>query len=648
MIAEDTEGFLKYLENVTFQLACLLDVDGNRSQVGPTKKSLARQQSSLPIGKKPRSGKPRQSASASTVARPSEAKRTTDNENPERISRSMSKKFKSKRKSRSQHQDAFAHSIDLLNGLSVTTDPSSSLVNSQAATSTDLLLDIESKPQLSGHIDQSVHIAPASSGVAGVPLSDLTPGAHSIIVNDGVSQLGIISDHELAPLDPHGSSISPLETTLAQFHSTINQHQQNQHAHQQYFAISRGHLDSYAQIQDEFSTQDTLQLNGLGQQPVSPSQLHSNQDNSRSGTCNRSQQQQQQQARSDQQQHQQSGSTSSSRQGCYLDQQLMQSAANQNQRLGQLHHPCNQNQPRQHQPLMIHMNHQPAPTNQLGQHTSLANSTVSVGSNNGSLEALSSINTIHEQSNHCPHQLDQQWLSTTMLTHITDTPLLGPSDPNSLEHVVPLSPATHQSLEQVQFSAPLYPHQSYYASHNDQLDSFQQIPTSDDFTSSSSSPINSHHHDSRNILVQLDQQALSIEHQRERHQNNRQQMGSSEVTNSGGTYDSHSQQRNHDHHHIQPHQAHIQDHHHHQLHQHQQHQHQQMQYMSHNNHLHHQQINLQQIHSHNHHHHHHQLAHHSQQMMPVIGGLEPVSGVILQDINLASATWSSPEDLYSM
>lgn len=260
-----------------------------------------------------------------------------------------------------------------------------------------------------------------------------------------------------------------------------------------------------------------------------------------------------------------------------------------------------QNMHHHHSPLLIHINKHTVGADQLDQqqqqqHQQHASATDGNGSStsnssaSGHTEANNTATSPHEQTNHYHQQLDQHWLSSVTVDQAQDAPLIGSSDPNNLDQVVPLSPATHQSLEQVQFSAPLYSHQSYYAAQGDPLDSFQHISTGDEFTSGSSSPIAITHH----------RQALQGDlNQRHR--------------------DQHQHQHQHHHHH-----------------QHNHHQQQQVQSQS---------LNAHQPYLHQ------QLGHlssQSNQLLPVMNGLEPVSGVILQDINLGSANWSSSEDLYGI
>lgn len=630
MIADDIEGFLKYLENVTFQLTCMLNVDGSKKQIQATKRS-----SNLTGGKRSRHGKSKLPSSPVDFHARESKRRLGDSQinGSDRLTKSNSRKLKSKRKARTIRPDGASVDNDLLHDLNVPVLPVSSSIIDRTPTS-DVLIDIESKPQLSNHIEHGIHLT--SNGITPVTLSDLTSGTNSLILNDGVGQLGICSD-ELTPLDPHASSISPLESTLVQFHSSIHHHhhhqQQNQHAH--YFAMPRSHIDSYVQLQEDFSGQDNLPISSLNQLPVSPNH-HQLQDNSRSTLC---------QVHPQSQQNQQQ--TSSSNQSCYNHQHQLQTSITDppTQSINQLSHQNHTNHLRNqhHQSsLLIHINQHSMNANQLDQHDLSEADRNTTTSNDAGQSNANTSTSLHDQTSQYQPQLDQHWLSSVSINHNADTSLIHPSDPINLDHVVPLSPATHQSLEQVQFSAPLYTHQSYYAVPGDQLESFH-ISASDEFTSSSSSPISAAHQ-RQTIQGQGGQQHRSQQSQTP--QQPGRQLSASETPNSSATYEvNHShrtqnhqiQEHHHIHHHIGQQQVHYLGQHHNPH--------------SHSHHNSHQQLHQQQIQGqsmHQHYHHNHHLDHQTSHILPVMNGLEPVNGVILQDINLASATWSSPEDLYSI
>lgn len=200
----------------------------------------------------------------------------------------------------------------------------------------------------------------------------------------------------------------------------------------------------------------------------------------------------------------------------------------------------------------------------------------------------------------------------------------------------PLSPATHQSLDQVHFGAPLYQHSYYNNQQGEHLNSFQHV--ADDYASantlaaSSSSPIS-------HLTLRSEHRAhdSSIQTTHTSCLNSLDVNGSSTNTNYN-QHQSHSHHHSHHHetqHHQQQMQQHIQDS--------QQHvvsqrddSHALMDSSPYNS------AYDSQRHVNNQYQQHHQ--HH---LLPLINGIEP-NAVILQDINLASATWSSPEDLYSI
>lgn len=245
----------------------------------------------------------------------------------------------------------------------------------------------------------------------------------------------------------------------------------------------------------------------------------------------------------------------------------------------------------------------------------------------------------HQHQGHdLNHHQHHQWLlpsndqsnQTSFQLSVNDS---GPLIESTIAH--PLSPATHQSLDQVHFSAPLYQH-SYYNNHQQEhINSFQHI--TDDYANtntlvpSSSSPIGHltmrGEHRSHQTSIQTNQSNClsSID---------------SNGTSNANNYNQHQDPSSH--HNSHPHHEH---------HQTQHHQHQMQQQI--------QQSVSDRDEAHsmmdspysgtydpqrqvNHYHQHHQ--HH---LLPLINGIEP-NAVIIQDINLASATWSSPEDLYSI
>lgn len=619
MIADEVGEFLKFFDNVGYQLACLLDIDGqnnakrnyNRQKITSKSRTTSRQNTKASIKNgnnninninnnndnspiKHNNG----TSTIGTNKRPSQRTKIQQSSLVKRKRRGKMEKEGVIHELHAEHQPHDQHELINNHQNDVTNLISNSDLDQTLLTQ-----------QNNHHHHQACDIQSHNNSKQTLEVTQ---------VLDGPLTLGIVD--ELQPLDP-GASISPSVTHLSpldpsiQFSTSIHQ--------QHYYPNHRGHLDSY-QLHDEFTS------SGHETIPITNSTSHITHHHHQ------------------QQQHH--------------------------------HHHHHQDLHQQHQQQHSRLDHQHLMSHQ--QSTTATSTTVSLdGSTVGGTGLTSSdcypnhqnLNHLHhhhhhqnqshhqhhQQQHHVQyHQLDQQWLAST--TNMADSSLqMGTPDTGGgpLDHVVPLSPASQQSLDQVQFSAPLYQHGGGggYYNHHQHLDSFQQH-INDDYANvsadslagnPSSSPLESLHR------LQQEPTSQTVPQQQQQPQHLHQMNHSMSINGNTGTgndsYHHHDQQPHQQHHHHSHHQHHpnngvssgqlhhstqpTQEHH-------------QMQnletssYVGHQHHL-----------NNNHHSQHHQqqhLHHPQHQVMPLINGLVEPAGVIIQDINLASASWSSPEDLYSI
>lgn len=249
----------------------------------------------------------------------------------------------------------------------------------------------------------------------------------------------------------------------------------------------------------------------------------------------------------------------------------------------------------------------------------------------------------HQQQHQHDHHRHHHWFLPTTTQPNEPGFQLGVNEGGSIVEPTiapPLSPASHQSLDQVHFGAPLYHHSYYNSQQTEHLNSFQHV--SDEYANtntlgaSSSSPIN--------------HLALRPEHRTHDSPLRNSQTSCLSSLDATGTTNStnYNQHQDHSHHHSHRHEHHeAQQHHHNQ--QPLQHIQDSQQVVSQADEAHslietssyngvyepQRHINNQYQQNHQHH------------LIPLINGIES-NAVILQDINLASATWSSTEDLYSI
>lgn len=585
MIVDDVEGFLKFLDDVSFQLACLLDIDEPRQQrsgsgiVGDGVGVGRRANNSTPKKVYNRRKEPHRTNK-------SKSNQKSKNEIPSIGSMTNSNKrqpTKLQQSTRAKGKRKVVKLDDLLDDIHLASH--ARLTTSLTSTDSDALLDHNNQQHhlMHQHQPQQQHqtIHPSLDSQHQLQTDKLqhqhstnsmNPTSLDAHTLDGQLTLNIADE---LPLD-HVTSISPT-THLSPMDPTIQFN--NLHSQHYYNPTQRGvgHLDSY-HLHDDFATSHD-------QIPIT----------------------------------------------------------NQTQNLNQAE------QQRQHIVNHQHLiSHHTQPTSAL-RVDSLADVTTALNSN----DCYPHSHHIHHHHNpRTPqyHQLDQQWLAAA--PHGSDNTLqLGQADSSTLDHVVPISPTSHQSLDQVQFNTPIY-HHSYYNHQVEQLDSFHQM--ADDYATntgpsiavSSSSPLNHLHRMQQD--QQQQQQQQHQQHQQHHHQSHNQhqsvlRMSTLDLNNSNNINSSSNNSNNNNN--YDPHQ----------IHHHQQHQHQRQQQQQHT--LHSQPEH--QIHGHNqpnnysnnqtsHHQHNQHLNHQQHQMIPLMNGLVEPSGVIIQDINLASATWSSPEDLYSI
>lgn len=613
MIVDDVEGFLKFLDNASYQLACLLDIDGQRkgnlaSKAGTNcVRRRASLTSSTAATNKPRATRSRAIKYSTNVegnkrqqikhlTQPIRVRGRGRRSKLEDLLETTNHQNDPQQQQQQQHQQQQQQLVRNTTNLDQSLHSHHHNHQQQQNSQQQLpLQELQGQHQIGLDLEAHQHQQQTSTKIhlnhqLHNQQNSTPTETHTL---DGQLTLSSLTD-DLPSLD-HVPSISPATHGLSPLDPSI----QFSTMHPQHYYTTEGQraghtLDSY-QLHDEFATtHDQIPISN-----TSP-RLSSSQDHHQHHLQHHHHQQQHQQQRNTinhhpdhhittNTSHQHESQTITSDDVPPL---IVPADCYQNH---QLHHHQHQQQQQQHQQQ-------------------------------------------HHQTLQYHSPLEQQWLSSSVQN--SDGSLhLGVTDSVALEHVVPMSPSTQQSLEQVQFSSPLYPH-SYYNHQAEQLDTFQHI--NDDYqsgptitlTSSSSSPMGANIH-----RVQQDQQQQQTQH----HQPQTITITNLDMNNghvNGGSYD---QQQGLHHHHQQ------QQQHHHQL-PHQQHQLQQQ---------HNQHVNAQsehhQLHSpycHHQHHQHHQQGqhHHSQhgQMMPgLMNGLEP-SGVIIQDINLASATWSSPEDLYGI
>lgn len=597
IVDEEIEGFIRYLDDVSIQLVCLLDIDGgcggtcqvnkktqlrlksgnNQSQKQQSKKELnefgksTRREESSAIIKKIRSSNRRKTGylkDKCTATSRSRAKRKGNSQIDEKNEQLDEAKIDigdhreadgvpQQQEQQQQQQDKALNSMHL-HGV----QPNHQHYNQQS------LLDSGSQAVAAELSASSVH---TFSAVGQLTLTSL-------------------SDDITSHLD-RGSSISPLNSTSIPFGgSPLDQHQ--------YYGGTSGrssHLDCSYPMTDDFgaSTHDSA---------IAHFDPLSSQSTTQTSTST----------------HQLSTSTS-----------LHSHSHHQNPQ----HHNHNQNLDSSHigayMPVQSHGQPQQQPHNHHNHH------------HTGGHLVPHSHTLQHNYHHHHHHESDasNQWAIGGHSNGPSGAQITGhgSSDSSSLDHNLvshSLSPATHLSLDHVQFGIPLssyQPHGGYYSHQQaDQLDSFQ----TDEYGTSTSTLTSANSTRAQQMRQQQHSMPFDLD------------LGATTITNnntsSSNTNDYHQQQLN-----IQQ-----QNHHQHSGHQlyhsgqqiHQVQQHQVMEGYGGNS--------QQARQDHQHHPGHHQNLDHQQQqqMMPLIsGGIDGSNPVILQDINLASATWgSSPEDLYGI
>lgn len=539
MPPDDVGEFLKFLDDVSLQLACLLDIDGERD----LKKIFNKQRVVSNVSKV------KISKSNSVAASPIQA-------NKRRLKHATSKQPTKARGRRKTKKDEDNHSEQIQ-------------IN-------ELNHPHRQQPQQQQQ-QHETHVSHESLAIKALGIEAET---HSLEVQLSLGLTDELSVEQGASISPT-THLSPMEPSpLGQFNHSISQ--------QHYFNPSRGALDSF-HLHEEFSSHEPVPIpinDGSNQLIVSPE--HQQHHHHHHPIVNH---------HSHQHHHHLSHSQPSSHIHGEHQRQSQESAASQPDQQQQSHLPnvsdgnyttipsmtdCYpQSSVIHHHGIQIHQHH-----HHHSQHQS------SQRAHN------------HHQTNLQYHaNLDQQWLSSPGLTGDTSIHILETHNHRGIDHGVPISPAPNQSLEHVQFGPSLY-HHSYYSHQPEHLDPFNQI-TSDDFSANASNlvPDNNHMHRLQQGQQQHQQRTqhlndadLSSDHYNHGHMNpNRSENDrlSNSGTNYNGDHDSSGQQGTSSHH------------------------------------------------SHSTHHH---LAH-----MPhlVSSGIEP-SNVIIQDINLASATWTSSEDLYSI
>lgn len=583
MIVDDVEGFLKFLDDVSYQLACLLDIDEPRQQqsigsgIGGANDTTYTNNTTSNTTKKAYN---RRKDSHTTKSRSNnKSKHLISNASSitnKRQSNKLQQSTRAKGKRKVAKLDELLNDINIHHTNNNSQDLSTSLTNNDS----NALIEQNQQHQLLQHqAQQHQHTSQPSIDAqqeqqhqtnklqhqqqhSANNINQTNLDTHTL---DGQLTLNIADE---LPLD-HVASISPT-THLSPIDSTIQFN--NLHSQHYYTPPQRGvgHLDSYHLHDDFNSSHDQIPI------------------------------------------------------------------TNQTQHLSQEQH-------RQHIVNHQHLiNHHAQPSSTL-RVDSLSDATTGLNSN----DCYQHPHHIHHHS-HTPqyHQLDQQWLAPT--PHGSDNTLqLGQVDSSTLDHVVSISPTSHQSLDQVQFNTPIY-HHSYYNHQVEQLDSFHQM--TDDYVTNPGSSIAVSSSSLSNHTHRMQQDQHQDQHQHQHHQQQHQSLNqhsnvlrmSSLDSNNGNNINGNNNNNTYDQHQVQHHQ-----------HQHnerqQQHQHQQHTLV--HSQSEHQIHDLNQSNYHNNetsHHLHNQHLQQQHQMMPLMNGLVEPSGVIIQDINLASATWSSPEDLYSI
>lgn len=655
MLADDVDGLLKFLEKSSLQLSNWLDTEEERA----TRKCYKRQRSS----------------SSSTTAKNSPIKW------PLAIKKSQTNNVKdcyrlqtqsNKPGTRRRNRKTWVHSANS-DSDSKTTNTEPDQANSGLNLDRQQHHHQQPSPNLSNSTNHNDHTSIDSAnrlahqGGNLHQVDSLTGHHHNVL--DGQLSLVIPAD-ELTSIDL-GGSISPNATHLSPIDSTIH----FQSIHQQHYYPIQKHqiIDSYSHgLHDEpFSNADHMQMTSSNLIEHNSSHQHHSHHHHHHHHLNHHSE------------HQQSGQLDLSQldhgsQHGHNDQQQHEHINDQNHSATEDSHHHLQHQ--HHHSHHHHHQHQHSQNNQHHLHgqlscepkqqQSIAHQTNELSS---TLHSLTSIDcyqiqgSANGQTRQHPAQfsqhVDQQWLTPVASNAIAgdDAFHLVPTDGIHLDQVVVSldSPGGHQSLDQVHFGVPLY-HHSYYGHHQgDQLGSFQSQLGDDSYTSlgiqSRSNGIGVPATTSRDTLTRAADGSLGLTN--EHGVSPQQQQSSSQLmpqlqnldlanvngnqanfsmTNGSiGGFDRHVQihhnshsidqqslQQDYNHssnsHRLQQHHVQLVDHHPHNQHE-----------------LH------QQIHQHNHHSQHHQ------QQISLINGLEP-NGVILQDINLASASWSSPEDLYTI
>lgn len=626
MISDEGDNLLRYLHAVSYQLACLLDIDGQHHGKLPSSSS-----SSIKSHGK-QSHKREKKARNDTTRTPVRLQKSSLKSSPEHTGLNHNNKAATKQPPHQQASRANKRRKRRNGGNS-----NEHGVSLETNNLDDTNESIERKQQQQQqHLNQlQTHHLQANISIQGFSDAQSALDAQlSLNIGDDMTLTG---DHGVS-ISPSATHLSPIDPSIAPFgNSCSNQlHPQivvpqiptSSSSNIYYRGINGSHninhnnlVDSYHQIHDNHNNHQQHQhhhdFGGSSSHesiPIAVTTLNSDQDHQHGHHMHN-------------QHHLQTSivgvvgnQTSDSIHGNSMASDCYQNINQQQQQQQQHHHQQHEHQSHQHQHESHHGHHMlSADHHQIhSYHNQLDHQWLGPTSSTAATQSGANSAT-HHQHNHHHHQ--QQQHHHQLHQEPLDQVVVSPLSPTS---------GSHQSIDQVHF-APLY-HHSYYSSHqSDQLDSFQHL-TNDEFTptnnanggvggpgggggggggvgvtnpnSQANSPASLIHMGGASTKSSSDGQ---------------QQSMNADSSNQGNNYDQlhlHSQQLHdinssyHDGHH-----------HHHDHHQHHHHHHHQL--------------------AHNHHHHQH---HH---VMPLVNGIEP-SSVILQDINLASATWSSPEDLYSI
>ena len=619
MISEEGDSLLRFLNNISYQLACLLDVDDwppdNSKDDSSTNSASAE-------------------VAATTVKLTSSRTHQTNRQQVKYSSKQqplvnkVSKQRPSKASKKKRHRVGWASNTNASNNKKLSQKEANQAERNSRGEGGHKQADHETEteqPNLSINIEQPSAAAAQQPETIDCPLT--------LNIGDEIT-LG----DQCSSISPSATHLSPLEPSIAHFGPTLHA-QSNFYVHQ---SRQNHPLDSYQSLHEDFTHtpighETTIPIDNPISSPNSQQQQYLRQQqqiNSQPAGQTRHQQQ-----LSHRQQpcaahlvdhpHQQTTPTNN----------LTECYTSTHPTLHQLHH-------NDHHQLLLPGDHHQHQSHHNSQHQHL------------------NLNHQHHQAHIAQHQvnynqIDHQWLSPTSATDHSSAGIalqFGAVDgvvhvesPTTDQAVRIASPAHHQAIDHVHHYVPLY-HHSCYANHSTgQLDSFhQQHIAEDDYHLRDPLALTSSNNSGSIAIESRQQQSNSLAE----HQSNHSRMTlNGEQNVHPDNRNNNSSNNNNNNHNLA---SYEQSHHHgqHQI-------------------RHHTQLEHLNLHAHHHHHHHHQHHHQPQpndssqhqiyhdspqnlnhngqphHMMTLMNGLEP-SAVILQDINLASANWSSPEDLYSI